>query len=101
MLAAVHAWASIFMWPTAFVLPNALRAANDVQFTMRVSILSMLCWRVGFSWLLCVQLEWGAIGVWIAMIIDWVCRIIFFAGRVISGKWKTKYVPDQVQETAT
>ena len=101
LLAAVHAWASISMWPTAFVLPNALRAANDVQFTMRVSILSMLCWRVGFSWLLCVQLEWGAIGVWIAMIIDWVCRIIFFAGRVISGKWKTKYVPDQAQETAT
>lgn len=95
LLVAIHAAAAIIFWPVAFVLPNALRAANDVQFTMRVSVLSMLIWRVGFSWLLCVQLEWGAVGVWIAMIIDWICRTAFFVGRTISGKWKTQYIPDQ------
>ena len=31
------------------------------------------------------------VGVWIAMIIDWVCRSAFFVGRFVSGKWKTKY----------
>jgi Na+-driven multidrug efflux pump len=35
----------------------------------------------------------GAVGVWIAMITDWVLRTSFFVPRVISGKWKTKYKP--------
>lgn len=95
LLAGIHAAAAIILWPVGFVLPNALRAANDVQFTMRVSVLSMLIWRVGFSWLLCVQAEWGAVGVWVAMILDWICRTSFFVGRTVSGKWKTKYVPDE------
>jgi len=95
LLVTIHAGAAILLWPVGFVLPNALRAANDVQFTMRVSVLSMLIWRVGFSWLLCVQLEWGAVGVWIAMVIDWICRTSFFVGRTVSGKWKTKYIPDE------
>lgn len=94
LLVTIHAGSAIFMWPLAFVLPNALRAANDVRFTMVVSIGSMIAWRISFSWLLCVQLGWGAVGVWIAMIIDWVCRIAFFVGRLISGKWKTQYNPD-------
>lgn len=58
---------------------------------MIVSIASMILWRVSFSYILCVNMQLGAIGVWIAMIIDWVCRTSFFVGRVLSGKWKTKY----------
>ena len=45
---------------------------------MIVSILSMAVWRLGFSYLLCVRMGWGAVGVWIAMIIDWVCRVTCF-----------------------
>lgn len=93
-LVLIHAGSAIVLWPASFVLPNALRAANDVRFTMVVSIFSMLFWRVGFSWILCVQLEWGALGVWTAMVIDWIFRTIMFVGRTASGKWKTKYVPD-------
>ena len=71
----------------SFTLPNALRAANDVQFTMRVGIASMLIVRVGLSWLLCVVLQLGAIGVWLAMVADWLVRISFFLPRIVSGKW--------------
>lgn len=78
----------ILLWPLAFVLPNALRAANDVRFTMMVSVISMLVWRLGFSQILCVQLGWGALGVWWAMIIDWVCRLLCFVIRFASGAWK-------------
>ena len=53
----------LFLWPASFVLPNALRAANDVKFTMVVSVLSMAIWRLGFSYLLCVRMGWGAVGV--------------------------------------
>ena len=82
---------AILLWTLSFVLPNALRAANDVKFTMIVSILSMAVWRLGFSYLLCVRMGWGAVGVWIAMIIDWVCRVTCFVLRFRSGVWKTKY----------
>ena len=35
---------------------------------------------------------WGAVGVWWAMVIDWVCRSICFIGRFVSGAWKKKAV---------
>ena len=91
LLVRIHAGSGLFLWPSSFVLPNALRAANDVKFTMIVSILSMAIWRLGFSYLLCVKLGWGAVGVWIAMVIDWVCRVICFVARFQSGAWKSKY----------
>ncbi len=90
-LSTLHAIMGILLWPVAFVLPNALRAANDVKFTMYVGIGSMIACRIFGSWILCVQLGLGAKGVWIAMMIDWVCRTAFFVTRTLSGKWKTKY----------
>lgn len=98
-LVIMHAGFAIAVWPVSFVLPNALRAANDVRFTMIVSIVSMTVLRVGASWILCVRFGMGAIGVWIAMILDWFCRAAFFIGRMASGKWKTKYAADSEGET--
>ena len=91
MVPMIHSGCGLFLWPASFVLPNALRAANDVRFTMVVSILSMAVWRLGFSYLICVRMGWGAAGVWIAMVVDWVCRVTCFATRFHSGAWKTKY----------
>ena len=84
----IHNGLGILFWPLSFTLPNALRAANDVQFTMRVGVASMLIARIGLSWIMCVGLQWGAAGVWIAMVVDWLVRISFFLPRVFSGKWK-------------
>ena len=84
----IHCGMGILIWPLSFILPNALRAANDVRFTMVVSIVSMVVWRLAFSQILCVQLGWGAVGVWWAMIIDWVCRTLCFVVRFASGAWK-------------
>ena len=92
-LVMLHASVAIFLWPVAFVMPNALRAANDVKFTMWVGMGSMLTFRVCMSWILCVQMEMGALGVWISMMIDWVCRTTFFVWRMLSGKWKLMYKP--------
>lgn len=90
-LSTMHASMAVFFWPVSFVLPNALRASNDVKFTMWVGIGSMIACRIFGSWVLCVQLGWGAVGVWVAMITDWVCRTAFFVPRVVSGKWKSMY----------
>ena len=89
-LVVMHSVFAIFMWAPAFVLPSALRAASDAKFTMWVSIAAMVLMRIGLSWILCVQMEWGATGVWIGMIMDWVMRISFFVPRYLSGKWKNK-----------
>ncbi len=81
---------TILLWPASFVLPNGLRAAGDVRFTMTVSIVSMWAFRIGFSYLLAKGLQMGVLGVWIAMTIDWAFRILCFAIRFFRGKWKDK-----------
>ena len=93
ILAIIHNGCAILFWPASFTLPNALRAANDVKFTMTVSIASMWIFRIIFSYILGIILGWGAIGVRISMIMDWICRLSFFIARFRSGKWQTKYVP--------
>ena len=80
---------SCTIWAPSFNLPNALRAAGDVKFTMIVSGVSMWLCRVLMSLLLGNVLGWGIYGVWAAMLLDWVFRGIFFVWRFQKGKWKT------------
>lgn len=80
------------IWIPSFVLPNALRAAGDVRFTMLTSAASMWIFRVGFCYILTGPLKMGVYGVWYAMYIDWFVRMIIFILRFRSGKWKTKKV---------
>jgi Na+-driven multidrug efflux pump len=91
ILVTIHAGCAILLWALSFVLPNALRAANDVRFTMIVSICSMVIWRLGFSYIIGVRMGYGAIGVWIAMVVDWICRVTCFVWRFESGRWESKY----------
>lgn len=93
ILVLIHDGCAMLFWPVAFTLPNALRAANDVKFTMIVSIASMWIFRIVFSYILGKFMGWGAIGVWVSMIMDWICRLSFFITRYRSGKWQTKYAP--------
>ena len=87
-LVMIHDGCALLLWPAAFVLPNALRAANDVRFTMVASVVSMIVFRMGLSWILCVNMGMGAVGVWYAMVVDWICRIICFVTRFVTGTWK-------------
>ncbi len=54
VLVRIYSGCGIVLWPLSFVLPNALRAANDVKFTMWVGVGSMVVFRILFSWILCV-----------------------------------------------
>jgi putative MATE family efflux protein len=84
--------AQLLFWPTAFPLGHALRATGDVRFTMIISVSTMWIFRVGFSYLLAVQLHMGVIGVWYAMYIDWVARTIAFTLRWRGGRWRAMCV---------
>ncbi len=73
--------------PTSFCQANALRAANDVKFTMVVSIASMWICRIVMAYVLALYFHLGVFGVWIAMTLDWTVRSLFFTTRVLTGKW--------------
>ena len=76
-------------------LSYMLRACNDVRFTMVLSIFSMFMFRIGFSYIIGVNMGYGAIGVWIAMVLDWIFRVICFVSRYLSGHWlKTAELKD-------
>lgn len=77
----MHSIFATVIWPISFTLPNALRAANDANFTMIVGCGSMWIFRLGSAYLLGKYLQMGVIGVWIAMFIDWAVRSIFFVIR--------------------
>ncbi|MBC8569827.1 MATE family efflux transporter [Zongyangia hominis] len=83
-----HSLCAIFLWTASFTLPNGLRAAGDVKYTMTMSIISMWVFRIAFSYLLADFFHMGVLGVWIAMTIDWAFRVIVFVGRFVRGKWK-------------
>ncbi len=89
-LLILHGFLTVVFWPTAFTLPNGLRAANDAKFTMLVSIFSMWSCRIGLSFLLSRGFGLGVLGVWLAMGCDWVLRAVIFTARLQSGRWKNK-----------
>lgn len=87
ILVCIHNGCAILLWPTSFTMPNALRASGDVKFTMVVSVSSMFIFRIGFSVVLGIYFGLGAIGVWSAMVLDWICRVCFYVWRFCSKKW--------------
>lgn len=85
----LHGLMSVLVWPLAFTLPQALRAAGDTRFTMIGSSISMWTMRVGFGILLARHLGCGVEGVWLAMYGDWALRIALFVPRFHGHRWES------------
>ena len=88
VLIFIHNGCAMLLWPMAFTMPNALRAAGDVKIPMVISVSSMIVVRLGFSYILGIHFGLGVIGAWIAMVADWVVRIFFFVLRARQVLWK-------------
>lgn len=88
ILIIMHNIMAFALHPTSFVLPNGLRSAGDVKYSMYVGIGSMIVFRLGTAVLFAIVFNLGIIGVWIAMGADWLCRSICFMIRFVKGKWK-------------
>lgn len=87
-LVIIHNFTALLLHPTSFNLPNSLRAAGDVRFTMYTGISSMLIFRLGTAVLLGVVLDLQIYGVWIAMVMDWLARSVIFGYRYRGNKWQ-------------
>lgn len=83
-----HAVLAVFFWMPSFTLPNTLRAAGDVVWTMVIAIFSMWVFRIGFAYLFSRNLNGGLLGVWAAMTIDWAFRGLCYSLRYRSHKWE-------------
>ena len=86
-LIIIGAIAQPFLWSPSFIMPAALRAAGDSNFTSIASLLSMWLLRVVLGYILGITLGFGIIGVWVAMIIEWGCRGLIFCLRFKGKKW--------------
>lgn len=87
ILVVIHNLLIILLQPFSGPLPNGLRAAGDVKYTMIVAIVATVVCRVIFSLILGVWMNWGIIGIWIAMGIDWGIRAVLYYRRFRSGIW--------------
>lgn len=85
----MHGAFGILIWPAAFTLPQALRAAGDTRFTLVVSTVSMWTLRVGLGILMGRFWGFGVLGIWMAMFFDWALRAVLFILRFRGHKWET------------
>ena len=79
------------IWPIAFVLPNAFRAATDIKFITIVTMVAMWAFRVALSYVFAYLCGFGIYSIWFAMFADWLFRICFFIPRFTSRSWLKKY----------
>jgi Na+-driven multidrug efflux pump len=98
-LLLLHSIGASLIWPIGFMLPSAFRAASDVRYPMFISSLSMWAFRVAGAYVLALEtvslfglfsfpgLGLGILGVWIAMMLDWLFRALVFLWRYVSEKW--------------
>lgn len=87
-----HTLGSILIWPLTFLLPSSMRAAGDVRFAMATSVISMFLFRLLAAYYFAETLAFGALGVWLAMLCDWLFRAVVFSLRWLSGGWRNKTV---------
>jgi len=87
--------------PLAFNLPCVFKATGDTRFTMVVSTLSMWIVRVGFSYVFSLEtvelfglsfpgFGMGIMGVWVAMVGDWMVRAALYTTRFLRDTWLKK-----------
>ena len=87
-----HTIGAVTLWPLSFEIPQALRAAGDVKFTMLTSIAIMWCVRIVGAYIMAYPLGMGALAPWAAMVVDFVFRTTIYQIRWRSGKWTDKRV---------
>lgn len=106
-----HCIIAAVLWPIAFTLAIPFRAASDVRFPLVVSVFSMWAFRVALSYFFALGsvtvfgltlpgLGLGPLGIWVAMMVDWIFRAALFVWRYLSGKWLSFLKPKKTEPQA-
>lgn len=78
----------VFLWVPSFSIPNTLRAAGDVVIPMIIATVSMWLFRVVAAYIFTYVFQFGLMGIWVAMIIDWGFRALCYFIRYRGHKWE-------------
>ncbi|SFJ81227.1 MATE family efflux transporter [Thermoflavimicrobium dichotomicum] len=74
------------------VLTGALNGAGDTKWPMISTAIGIWIVRVAGVYLLGIQLEWGLVGIWLAILLDNLWRAVFLGWRFHSRKWSQTMV---------
>lgn len=69
------------------IFNGCLRGAGDVVYTMISSCISVTFVRTIASYVFCYVCGWGIYGIWMGIMFDQLCRLLFSSIRFRSGKW--------------
>jgi len=69
------------------VIINALRATGDARFPVQIAMCSEWFLSVPLAWFLCLKLNWGIPGIWIAMMSEEWLRGLIMYRRWTGRKW--------------
>lgn len=97
-LTVFHCIATSLIRPLAFTLPSVFKATGDAKYSMMVSTIAMWTIRVGSAYILSLEtvevlgltipgFGMGIMGVWVAMVADWVLRAVLYTIRFVKGTW--------------
>ncbi|MEQ6354692.1 MATE family efflux transporter [Lysinibacillus sp. M3] len=70
------------------VVINSLRASGDAKFPLKIGFLSMVCMSLPLGYLFVFVLNWGLVGIWLAIAADEWMRAIIVYFRWRSRKWE-------------
>ena len=90
ILVTIHTIWTILLGTSSGPLPSAIRAAGDIRFTLIMSVCSLLIGRLFFSFVFALWLDFGIIGMWLAMGTHWSMNSFPALWRFKSGKWKNR-----------
>lgn len=79
---------ALTIWPLAFTLPNAIRAAGNVIYTMSISLFSMWVFRILLSWIMVKHFGYGLWAIYICFGIDWLFRTFAFIWKARPSQFK-------------
>ena len=79
------------------VMCRALQACGDIRFPTVICVFAAWLVGVGGSFFLGVVLDWGLVGLWVAMAADECIRAVLFLIRWQSGAWRQKRLLDTAQ----
>lgn len=72
----------------SLVLGGGLQGAGDTRSTMWVTFISMWIIRLPLAWLLSLNMGFGPVGVWSAMVSSMMIQGLMMSWRFHQGKWK-------------
>ena len=80
----------VSVYSMAFTPIGIFRAAGDIRYPVILATTTMVVFRVGLSYVLCLGFHMGLLGIYLGMATDWFCRTVFNTIHFCRGKWLDK-----------